>query len=137
MGYFSELDYMQHEEVEWSSAAKVQQLADRIDYLNDSLVDMEEQCPRDMCDPGFDRMFYSECLVDACGDVNTIQGVLQEIRKTEELLRIAAVEEQRELKEQQERTDWRNTVWRTGATPDYQIVLLSAFFPAADPSVAA
>ena len=131
MGYFSELDYMQHEEMEWGNPTTVQQLADRIDCLNESLNDLEDRCPRDMCDPGFDRMFYSECQSGACEDLNTLQGVLQEIRNTEELLRIA------EQEEQQDRVKWRNTVLETGATPDYQIVLLSAFFPVADPSVAA
>ena len=55
MGYFSELDYMQHEEMEWNDPSIVQQLADRIDCLNERLIDLEDRCPRDMCDPGFDR----------------------------------------------------------------------------------
>lgn len=137
MGYFSELDYMQHEKAEWSSATKVQQLTDQIQYLNERLVDLEDHCPRDISNPEYDHRFYSECLTGTWNDENTIQGVLHHLRKTKELLRIAEAEEQRELKEQQERMDWRNTVWETGATPDYQIVLLSVFFPAADPTVAA
>ncbi len=137
MGYFSELDYMQREEAEWSSPTKVQQLVDRIDCLNESLVDLENQCPRDMLNPEYDNKFYSECLTGTWADVDTIQGVLHNLRKTKELLRIAEVEEQRELKEQQECMDLRSAVWETGATPDYQIVLLNVFFPAADPSVAA
>ena len=137
MGYFSELDYMQREEAKWSNAAKVQQLTDQIQYLNERLADLEEHCPRDMSNPEYDHQFYSECLTGTWDDVNTIQGVLHNLRKTKEQLRIAEVEEQRELKEQQERMDWRNTVWETGATPDYQIVLLNVFFSVADPSVAA
>ena len=137
MGYFSELDYVQHEEMEWSNPTTVQRLADRIDCLNESLNDLVDRCPHDMCDPGFDRMFYSECLSEVCDNVSTMQGLLQEIRKTEELLLIAEQEERRETEEQRERMKWRSTVLETGATPDYQVVLLSAFFPAADPSVAA
>ena len=137
MGYFSELDYMQHEETEWSNQTTVRQVADRIDCLNERLNDMEDRYPRDMCDPGFDRAFYSECLSGTCEDLNTLQGVLREIRNMEELLRIAEQEEQRAAKEQRERVNWKNTILETGATPDYQIVLLSAFFPVADPSVAA
>ena len=137
MGYFSELDYMQHEEMEWSNPTAVQQLADRIDCLNERFNDLEDRCPRDMSDPVFDRMFYSECQSGACEDLNTLQGVLREIRKTEELLRLAEEDERREAEEQRERVNWRTTVLETGATPDYQIVLVSAFFTAADPSVAA
>ena len=137
MGYFSEMDYMQHEEAQRSSAAKVQQLTDQIQCLNERLVDLEDHCARDVLNPEYDHQFYSECLTGTWDDVNTVQGVLHNLRKTEELLQIAEVEEQRELKGQQERMEWRNTVLETGATPDYQIVLLSAFFPAEDPSVAA
>ena len=136
MGYFSEMDFMQYEEAEWSSSSKVQLLAERIDYLNESLADLEARCPRDMSDPGYDRMFYAESLNETC-DVSTIQGVLQGICKTEELLQIAEDEARREREEQQRHREWSSTVLETGATPDYQIVLLSVFFPVADPSVAA
>ena len=135
MGYFSEMDYMQHEETEGSSAAKVQQFTDQIQYLNERIVDLGD--PSDMLNPEYDHQFYSECLTGAFEDMNTVQGVLHNLRKTSEMLRIAEAEEQRELREQQERMGWRNTVWETGATPDNQIVLLSVFFSAADPSVAA
>ena len=137
MGYFSELDYMQHEEAEWSIATKVQQLTDQIQYLNERLIDLESQCPRDMLNPEYDHKFYSECLTGNGDDVDTIQGVLHNLRKTKELLRIAEAEARRESEEQQERMEWRNTVLETGATPDYQIVLLGVFFPVADHSTAA
>ena len=137
MGYFSELDFTQREEKAWDNPTTVQQLAYRSNYLNERLADFEEECPHDMMDPGFDRMFYSECSTGVCGDVNTIQGVLQAIRKTDDLLRIAEKEEQREIEEQQRRAEWRNTVWETGETPDYQIVLVGVFFPAEGHSVAA
>lgn len=137
MGYFSELEYTRHEEAEWSSAAKVQQLTDQIRYLNDRLVDLESQVPGDMLNPEYDHRFYSECLTGTWDDTKSIQGVLHNLRKTQELLRIAEAEDRRELEEQQEYLKWRNTVLETGATPDHQIVLLSVFFPAAGPSVAA
>ena len=137
MGCFSELEYMQHEESEWGSAAKVQQLADQIQYLNESLMDLEAQCPGDLLNPAYDRMFYSECLTGNRNDANTIQGVLHNLRETKELLRMAEAEERREIEERQERLEWRNTVLETGATPDDQFVLLSVFFPAADRSTAA
>lgn len=122
MGYFSEFDVMQHEDAAWDgSTVKVQQLAGRIDDLNERFAELENRCSRDLWDPEFDRVFYSECLTEAGDDMDTMQGVMQAIRKTEELLRIAEEEEQ-------QRNDWRNTVWETGATPDDQIVLLSAFF---------
>ena len=137
MGYFSELDYMQHEEAEWSSPTGVQRLIDRMDHLNERLADLEDPCGHDASNPEYDRQFYSECLTGDWEDVDTIQGVLYDLRKTKEQLQMAEAEEQRKLQEQQDRMDWRNTVWETGATPDYQIVLLSVFFPAADPSAAA
>ena len=137
MGYFSELDFTQCEDMAWSNPTKVQQLSDEIHYLNERILDLEEQCPRDMSDHKFDQMFYSECLEGSCEDSDTIQGVLQSIRKTEDLLRIAEEEEQRKLDEKQQRMEWRNTILETGATPDSQIVLLGVFFPVADHSVAA
>ena len=137
MGYFSELDYMQHEEAEWSSAEKVQQLTDQIHHLNESLIDLESQYPRDMLNPEYDHKFYSECLTGNGDDMDTIQGVLHNLRKTKELLRIAEAEERQELEKQQERMEWRNTVLETGATPDYQIVLPGVFFLVADHSAAA
>ena len=137
MGYFSELDFTQHEEKEWGDPTQVQQLAARIYDLNEHLDDLEKQCSRDMLDPEFDRMFYSECLTGNLDDASTIQGVLQEIRKAEDMRHLAEEEEQRELEEQHQRMEWRTTVWETGATPDYQIVLLGVFFPAEDHSVAA
>ena len=137
MGYFSELDYTQHEEAEWGSTAKVQQLTDQIQYLNESLIALDSQCPHDMFNAEYDHKFYSECLTGNWNDTDTIQGVLHNLRKTRELLRIAEAEERRELEEQQERMEWRNTVLETGATPDYQIVLLGVFFPAADHTIAA
>ena len=137
MGYFSELDFTQCEDTAWSNPTKVQQLSDEIHYLNERILDLEEQCPRDMSDHKFDQMFYSECLEGTYEDSNTVQGVLQTIRKTEDLLRIAEEEEQRKLEEKQQRMEWRNTILETGATPDYQIVLLGVFFPVADHSVAA
>ena len=137
MGYFSEMDFMQCEEMGWSEPTNVQQLKDRIQSLHDSLADLKDRCPRDVREPEFDRMFYSECLNVTEGDANTIQGLLQDIRKTEEQLRIAEEEKRRETEEQQRQTEWRNTVLETGATPDYQIVLMSVFFPAAGNSAAA
>ena len=137
MGYFSELDFMEREEAEYSRATKVEQLTERMVYLSEQFADLVERCPSDMADPDFDGKFYSECLTEADDDTSTVQGVLQTIRKTKELLRIAEEEERQKAEEQQHRLEWRNTVWETGATPDYQIVLLSVFFPAADRSVAA
>ena len=137
MGYFSEMDFMNREETEWSNPSNVQQLRDQIEYLNESLIDLDGQFPRDMCDPEFDRMFYAECLTEVHDDADTVQGVLQAIRKTEDQLRIAKEEERRAAEGQSRRMDWESTVLETGATPDYQIVLLSVFFPAADPSAAA
>ena len=102
MGYFSELDYMQYDEREWGSPTQAQQLIDRIDCLKESLVDLENQCPRDMCDPEFDRIFYSECMTDFCDDVHTIQGILQEIRKAEN-------SRWRGLEEKQQCMEQRNT----------------------------
>jgi len=137
MGYFSELDFVQHEDTGWSGTAKLQELADQMELLNERLLVVQEDCPHDMCDPNFDRMFYSECLSEVDNDLTTVQGVLQAIRNTEDQLRIAEEEERRESEEQQRWMEWRNTVLETGATPDYQIVLVSVFFPAAGHSVAA
>ena len=136
MGYFSELDFMQYEETERSDLSKVECLTDRMNSLNERLDELVDQCPGGMLDQEFDRMFYAECLTEI-DDSNTVQGVLQEIRKTEEQLRIAEEEERQAQREQQRQMDWRNTVLETGATPDYQIVLMGVFFPAADHSVAA
>lgn len=137
MGYFSELDFTQREEREWDNPTKVQQLTDRMNYLNERLADLEDECPRDRLAPEFDRMFCSECSTGVYDDTDTIQGVLQAIRKADDVLRIAEKEEQREIEEQQRYMEWRNTVLETGATPDYQIVLLGVFFPAKDHSAAA
>lgn len=137
MGYFSELDFTQREDTAWSNPTKMQQLTDEIHYLNEQLIDLEDQYPRDMSDHGFDQMFYSECLTGTCDDANTMQGVLQAIRKKEDLLQIAKAEEQMEFEEKQRRMEWRNTILETGETPDYQIVLLGVFFTPADHSAAA
>lgn len=137
MGYFTELDFAQREERVWGEPTKLQQLTDRINCLNNHLIDLEERSPRDMRDPCFDRAFYSECSAGAYDDLNTMQGVLQAIRKTDDLLQIAEKEEQQKMEEQQQRMEWRSTVWETGATPDYQIVLLGVFFPVDGHSVAA
>lgn len=136
MGYFSELDLTNYEN-EWGSPSKVQQLTDQLCVLNERLINLGGWCPRDMLNPSFDRCFYSECLSGICDDVNTIQGVLQAIRKTEELLRVAEDEERRELEEQQRLLAWRTVVLETGATPDHQIVLMDAFFPVNDRLAAA
>lgn len=136
MGYYSALDLEQREN-EWGTPTKSQQLSDRLCYLNERLIDLEELCPRNMMDPSFDRWFYSECASGASDDLCTVQGVLQAIRRTEERLLLAEEEEQRELEEQQRRMAWRAAVRETGATPDHQIVLLDAFFPAEGRSAAA
>ena len=137
MGYFSELDFTQQKDNEWGNPSRVQQLTDQLYCLNERLVDLEDQCPGDVMDPRFDRTFYSECLTESCDDADTMQGVLQAIRRTEELLCIAEEDERLNNEERQRQAAWRNTVRETGATPDYQIVLLGVFFPAEDRSAAA
>lgn len=119
MGYFSNYDIAQQEYREPTVPEWVESLRLRLDYLWDRLEDLLRWSE----DPQFhDRYFYSDHIPEAHELPDTVQGAL-----------VAIEDANRQLREHNEQVRlyefWIETVRRTGATPEGQMVLPRHVFP--------